>query len=67
MKNVNVDESEIPKIVDSTTIKSMGEFQQRYFPKDVGNKCAHCGAKLGKDKRSFDERNELIYPSINLP
>lgn len=60
-----MNEVETPKIVDSTSIKSMDEFQKRYFPKDVGKKCAHCGAKLSKDGRSLEERTKLIYPEID--
>ena len=53
------------QIVDSTTIKSMDEFQKRYFPKDVGNKCIHCGSKVNKDGRSIGEVN-LWWPTNSL-
>jgi len=35
------------------TIKSMEEFQKRYFPNKVGKECPYCGHKLSKDKPLF--------------
>ena len=35
-----------------TSIKSMDEFQKRYFPTDVGKLCPNCGSEIDTDGRS---------------